>query len=77
MWAVADTEIVEKVATVIARRCGVGVICSARASERPNPGKSMAMTFRSASRRSSTGSQTQSSPPIPWIKTKGAPDPER
>src|SRR5215213_5287577 len=43
----------------------------------PNPGRSTAMTSRSAASRPITGFQTTIEPPRPWIRTSGSPAPWR
>ena len=45
--------------------------------EAPKPGRSSAITSRSAASRRSTGSHICQRLPIPWIRTNGGPLPTR
>ena len=66
-----------KAASDPASACGVTGVPFENAGEPPKPGMSTAITSRSAASRSSTGSQTTSSPPSGWIRSSGSPEPRR
>ena len=59
------------------RLAGLGGIPCGSTGESPKPGRSTAITSRSAASRSMTGSQIRRDPPRPWIRTRGSPLPAR